>query len=84
MILVEIYSKQDCHLCDRAKEILTNLQASHHFELREIIIHEGDEYFALYDQRVPVITMNGEFAFQFRVPAKEFIQRLSHLANKTP
>ncbi len=76
MILVEIYSKDDCHLCDVVKTRLLNVQKNHPFELREIKIHEGDEYFEQYKERIPVVFINKEFAFQYRVSEAEFLQRL--------
>ena len=82
MILVEVYSKHDCHLCDQAKGVLRDLQRRHPFELREIIIQEGDEYFASYSERVPVITINQEFAFQYRVPVGEFMAKLRSLSSQ--
>jgi glutaredoxin len=76
MILVEVYSARDCHLCDTAKEILRRLQTRHPFELREISIREGDEYYDRFKERIPVVYINGEFAFQYRIPEEQFIQKL--------
>ncbi len=78
MIVVELYSKDDCHLCDEAKELLIKIQKSIQFELRQIKIHEGDEIYKNYNQRVPVILIDGEFAFQYRVPPVQFIKKLQH------
>jgi hypothetical protein len=82
MILVELYSKDDCHLCDVAMELLLNIQKSHPFELRRIKIREGDDYFEDYDQRVPVVFINKEFAFQYRVLEKEFIAKIGQAAKE--
>ena len=80
MNVVEIYSKPDCHLCDVAKEALREAQKASPFELKEIILHEGDEKFEQYSGRVPVILINGTFAFQFRVTAQELLKRLGDSA----
>lgn len=76
MILVEMYTKDDCHLCETAKGIVRNVQAVHPFEFREIKIHEGDEYFESYGERIPLVFIDGEFAFQFRVPEKTLLDML--------
>lgn len=76
MILVEIYSKDDCHLCDIAKSVLITIQQQHPFTLQEVKIHKGDEYFENFKERIPVIYINKEFAYQHRVPEKDFLIRL--------
>ena len=76
MILVELYSKDDCHLCEVAKDTLKKIQIIHAFELCEIKIHEGDKVFEEFKNRIPVIHINGEFAFQIRITEREFIAKL--------
>ena len=76
MILVELYSKEDCYLCEIAKKTLKHIQKSHPFELKEIKIHEGGEYYDQFKERVPVIYINKGFAFQYHVPEQEFITKL--------
>jgi glutaredoxin len=76
MILVELYSKDDCHLCEIAKEILVNIQQVHPFELKEVKIHEGDEQYERFKERIPVVYINNEFAFQYRVPEHAFVAKL--------
>ena len=78
MILVEIYSRDNCHLCEIAKEVLVNVQQSHPFELKEVKIHEGDEHYEDMKERVPVVHINKEFAFQYRVAEYELIERLKN------
>jgi glutaredoxin len=80
MILVELYSKPDCHLCDIAKEALRKIQETHPFELSLITIREGDRNFEEFGNRVPVVTINGKFAFQYRIPEKEFVRRLVQIS----
>ena len=76
MILVELYSKNDCHLCEVVKENLLKAQKSHPFELKEIKIHEGHEHFEQYKERIPVVFINKEFAFQHRVSEEALLKRL--------
>lgn len=76
MILVELFSKDDCHLCDVAMDVLTRVQQIHPFELKVTNIQEGDEHYHRFKDRIPVVHINREFTFQYRVPEKEFIQKL--------
>ena len=78
MIFVELYSKDDCHLCDKAKEVLLKVQLRYPFEFKEIKIHEGDQWYEQYKERIPVVHINKNFAFQYRVPEKEFLSKLQH------
>ena len=85
MILVELFSKEDCHLCDMAMETLTRIRTDHPFELKVIKIQEGDEHHQQFRERIPVVYINGDFAFQYRIPEKEFIRKLKdalHIAHR--
>ena len=79
MTVVEIISKEECHLCDIAREILLKVQKISPFELRQTKIREGDGLYAMYAERVPVILVNGEAAFQFRVRQDEMLEKLRSL-----
>ncbi len=77
MKLVELYTGPDCHLCEDAKEVLTRIQQSHPFELRQITIREGEGRYEELRERIPVVFIDGTFAFQHRVPEAEFIRALA-------
>jgi len=57
---VTIYSKPDCHLCDRAKDVITRCRAQVDFELKEIDISQSPELLARYGQDIPVILLDGK------------------------
>ncbi len=77
MVTVEIYSKADCHLCEVAKEVIKNIQQRHTFELKEIFIHEGDEHYNRFKERIPVVYINNKYAFQYNIPEQEFISLIT-------
>ena len=77
MILVELYSRDNCRLCEIAREVLIKVQRRHPFELKEVKIHEGDEYYEAMKERVPVVHIDSEFAFQYRVAERELIEKLT-------
>ncbi len=67
MILVELYSKEECHLCEEARAVLEKVRRDIPFSLREIKLHPGDEHFEEYSMMVPVVHINGAQTFNFRV-----------------
>jgi len=79
---VELYSKDDCHLCEVAKRELLMVQKKHPFEFIEIKIEPGTERYEDFKERVPVIFVNKEFAFQYKVSERELIDKLEESARK--
>lgn len=55
MIWVTLYSKQDCHLCDQAREWLQSLIEDYPHQLAEIDIGENRSLKARYGEFIPVI-----------------------------
>ena len=80
MKTVTLFSKADCHLCDVAKGVLLNAQKKVPFELHEKKISEGDSDYDTYEARVPVILIDGEFGFQYRVSEQRLLARLKEKA----
>ena len=81
MILVELYSKKDCHLCDVAKAVIRRAQSSVPFLLKEINLKEGDELYENFKNDFPVILMNKNLAYKHRVPEQDFVNKLQLLQN---
>lgn len=79
MIVVEIISKEGCHLCDIARDTVVQVRRTHPFELRETKIFEGHPLHDQFDLRVPVIVINGAYAFQYKVSESELVSRLRGL-----
>jgi len=67
MTLVELYSKEGCHLCEEAMDVLTRVRVEIPFTLREVKLERGEQYFDEYREMVPVVHINKVFAFKFRV-----------------
>ena len=80
MVAVELISKEECHLCDEALDVLKRVQADTAFELTIRKLREGDPDFEEYKIRFPVVLINGQFAFQYRVPEKLLRQKLRGMA----
>jgi hypothetical protein len=60
-VIVTLYGRPDCHLCDEARARLLELRASGaRFELREIDIESDDGLIARHLERIPVVEIEGE------------------------
>lgn len=77
MIRVEIYSKRDCCLCDEAKATLLKVRREIPFDLQEIDIESAPELFAAYQERVPLVAINGRPAFKFQLNEEALRRRLA-------
>ena len=76
MKTVTLISKDDCHLCDVAKAVLREAQKKTPFILKEKKIVPGEADFEIYHERIPVILIEGEFAFQYKVSERQLLERL--------
>jgi len=76
MAIVELISKDECHLCEEALDVLNRVRDEVPFELRIRKLKEGDPEFETYKIRFPVVLINGTFAFQYRVPENLFREKL--------
>jgi hypothetical protein len=82
MTLVELYSKDDCHLCDDAKVIIEKVQKQIPFKLREFKLMPGDQYFEEYREMFPVVHINKVQVFKYRVSENMLKIKLQQLAGK--
>ena len=73
---VTLYTRTGCHLCDTAKEQLRRARQGAQFDLEEVDIDSDPELRALYNEEVPVISIDGRKAFKFFVNEQEFLKRL--------
>ena len=78
-ILVHIYSKPGCHLCDEAKAAIRASGCSDQFILEEVNIEDDSTLYEEYRYDIPVIFINGVKAFKHRVDSKEFRRRIERV-----
>jgi len=76
-VLVEIYSKPDCHLCDDAKANLRKMQRQHGFQLREVNIANDKALLAEYGARIPLVLVNGQLACKYFVDEKMVVRKMT-------
>jgi glutaredoxin len=68
-VIIVLYTRSGCHLCDDAKAILKDRQRRWGFQLRETDIDIDPELAKLYGDCVPVVTVDGKLRFRGRVEA---------------
>jgi len=74
---IVVYGRADCHLCERARETVETVAA----DRADVVVEEVDvdtdpTLREAYGDRVPVVTVGGEEAFEVRVDADELRARL--------
>ena len=74
---VVLYGKADCHLCDDARAVLERVRADVPFDLVERDIERDDALHRRYLERIPVVEVAGEEAFEFFVEEAELRRRLA-------
>ena len=82
MILVELYSKDDCSLCDEALSILNKVQAEVPFTLKVITLLPGEANFEEFKHDFPVIHINKRLAFKHRLNEMSIKIRLQQVADE--
>ena len=77
MTRVTLYGRPDCHLCDEARAILLRVREDAPFDLDERDIEADDDLFRRYLERIPVVAIDGEEAFELFVDDAELRRRLA-------
>jgi hypothetical protein len=78
--LVQIYSRQNCHLCQEAEGIVREVIKDLAFRLEVIYIDGDQELERLYGEEVPVTLINGAKHDYFRVDKQRLLQALRALS----
>jgi len=67
MITIEVMTKKDCCLCDEAKEIIQQAIAEIPADLKMTDIESDPGLFERYQEKIPVVLINGEESFVHKV-----------------
>jgi glutaredoxin len=74
---VVVYTAEGCGLCERAIEVVRELQAELGLELELVDIGGDPELEARYREHLPVVDIDGERAFTTFVDADALRERLA-------
>ena len=66
-IVIEIMTKKDCCLCDEAKEVIQKVLKKFPAELKSTDIETDPGLFEAYKEKIPVVFINGEQSFMYKV-----------------
>ncbi len=80
---VDIYSKPNCSLCDKAIDVVEGVRARLPFELRIISILEDPALLTTWRYDIPVVVIEGVPAFKHRVDPEELEARLREVQGGT-
>jgi glutaredoxin len=76
MRTVVLYGRPGCCLCDEAREVLARVRSRRAFKLSECDIEQDEALYRAYLERIPVVTIDGEEAFELGVDEVELERRL--------
>jgi hypothetical protein len=66
---ITLYGKPGCHLCEEARAAVNRVLASRDVRLEEVDVTLDPALFAAYGERIPVVAVDGEEAFEYVVDA---------------
>ena len=75
-MIVTLYHRPGCHLCDEARESLRRVQTRAPFTLQEVDIETDDALHARYLERIPVVSVNGEDLFDYEVDEDALVRAI--------
>jgi glutaredoxin len=74
---VTLYTRAGCCLCDDAKKVIAAARGRVDFDYAEIDIDADEKLVRLYNDEVPVVTINRRKAFKYKVDMNEFLKKLA-------
>ncbi|HEX8649022.1 MAG TPA: glutaredoxin family protein [Thermoleophilaceae bacterium] len=79
MTQLTLYGKPGCCLCDEARAEIDAVRAGRDLELTEVDVSSDPRLWARYGERIPVVEIEGEEAFELHVDGSELAQRLDRV-----
>ena len=76
MTRVTLFAKPGCHLCEEARAAIGLVAAERSFALEEVDVSLDPVLHRRYGERIPVVAVNGEEAFELFVDAAALRKRL--------
>jgi glutaredoxin len=80
-ILIELYTRPGCHLCEDAKRVILAASSKFDFHLCERNVEDSAEMESNYGEEIPVIFINGRQVFKHRITAAQLERYLTQLNN---
>jgi glutaredoxin len=74
--VLTLYGKAGCHLCEEARQVVEAVRSERPFDLREVDVSLDPELHRRFGERIPVVELEGEELFEFRVDPTALRERL--------
>jgi glutaredoxin len=78
---VILYGKPGCHLCEEAREVVMSVRLDREFDLVEVDVSLDPGLNRKYGERIPVIAVNDEDAFEYFVDRQGLEDRLDRVTS---
>ncbi len=82
-LVIEILSKKECGLCDKAKEVVEQVLGDYPAELKVIDIESDPVLWDRYQERIPVVKINGQESFVYKVHPVTLRKKLDRILEET-
>ena len=79
MITIEIMTKSGCSLCDDAKVVIEQVIADYSAEIKMTDIESDPQLLERYQDKIPVVLINGEESFVTKVHPITLRKKLEQL-----
>jgi len=79
MIVIELLSGKDCHLCEQANGVIKGVQKDFEFVLKETLLVPGNPLYEKYKEYIPVVHINGSFSFWHHISDESLRRELRNL-----
>jgi hypothetical protein len=80
-ITIEILTKKECSLCDAVKETVGRVIRDYPARMMLTDIESDPQLFAQYKEKIPVVKINGEEQFVYKVKEQVLRKKLDLLVN---
>ena len=81
-MIITLYGRPGCHLCDDALAVLERIRADAPFELRTVSIEDDDALMRAYLERIPVVALDGEEVYDYYVDEEDLRARLARVGRR--
>ena len=73
---VTLYTKEDCSLCEKAKDVLKAASQDVVFHYAEVDITKNPELFGRFKEEIPVLYINDRKAFKYTIDSEKLLEKL--------
>jgi glutaredoxin len=83
-VILTLYGKPGCHLCEEGRAAVEQLRAERGLELREVDVSLDPVLERRYGERIPVVALDGEELVELGVDADRLREELDRRLGASP